>query len=405
MKELWEVHQWLLKQNKNHHDILLAQTLPSPTFKMNHEEHISFSTNNYLALATSTRLIQAAKKGLEKYGVANCESRLLGGDLDIYRELEQKLADMKHKTGAMLFATGYLTNLGALSALVRSPLICRFYGFRPSQKFKYTYFSDELNHISIREGIRMSEAERVTYKHLDMNHLENCLKKSESHIKIIVSDGVFSQDGDIAPLPDLLKLAELYDAFVYIDDAHGTGVLGETGKGIAEYFKDQIAPHQPRMIHMGTLSKAYGSIGGFIAADKELIELLRFTTPAYGFTSTLPPDQAYAVSEAIDMVKDEPERREKLWSNQNLFVRLMKKNGFQLLSTQTPIVPILIGSEDESERISHELRENHFHVDSVQFPAVAKGKARLRFILNAGHTEEQIHKLTECMKSIHIPQS
>ncbi len=393
MKEYLEIADWLQRNPQIAHESPLVQSLPSPSFMAEGRKIVSFSTNNYLALATSPRLIAAARSGLEKFGVGNCESRLLGGDLEIYRTVENKLARMKRKESSILYATGFLTNLGALSALVRSPQICRVYGFRPSSRIKYAYFSDELNHISIREGIRMSEAERFTYRHLDMNHLEASLQRSDAHCKIIVTDGVFSQDGDIAPLPEMIALAERYDAFVYVDDAHGTGVLGRNGGGISEHFDC----YHERMIHMGTLSKAYGAIGGFIAADRYICEIMRQTSSAYGFTSTLPPDQAYAVSEAIEMVTDEPERRESLWANQRLFARLIQEADFTVISTETPIVPVLVGDEATCDQFSRFLFEQGYHVDPVKFPAVAKGKARLRVILNAHHRAEQIRELVKTM--------
>jgi 8-amino-7-oxononanoate synthase len=393
MREYLEIAAWLERNPHIAHESPLVQSLPSPSFRAEGREIVSFSTNNYLALATSPRLIKAARLGLEKFGVGNCESRLLGGDLEIYRTVESKLAKMKRKDSSILYATGFLTNLGALAALVRSPQICRVYGFRPSTRTKYAYFSDEFNHISIREGIRMSEAERFTYRHLDLDHLENSLKRSDAHCKIIVTDGVFSQDGDIAPLPEMITLAEKYDAFVYVDDAHGTGVLGRNGGGISEHFNC----YHERLIHMGTLSKAYGAIGGFVAADHYICEIMRQTSSAYGFTSTLPPDQAYAVSEAIDMVADEPERRASLWSNQRLFARLIQEAGFQVVSTETPIIPVIVGDETVCDNFSRFLFEKGYHVDPVKFPAVAKGKSRLRVILNAHHREEQIHDLVEAM--------
>ncbi|RYZ73123.1 MAG: pyridoxal phosphate-dependent aminotransferase family protein [Proteobacteria bacterium] len=393
MKEFKQIAEWMSRNPDVGHDSPIVSSLPSPNFEMDGKPYTSFSTNNYLALATSRRLVAAAQRGLDKYGVANCESRLLGGDLDVYREVEFKLAHLKKKSGSILYATGYLTNLGALSSLVRSPLICRAYGFRPTSRMTYAFFTDEYNHISIREGIRLSGADRFTYRHADLNHLEMLLRENDAHSKIIVSDGVFSQDGDIAALPDLLNLAEKYDAMVYIDDAHGTGVLGPNGGGISEHFQC----YHERLIHMGTLSKAYGAIGGFVAADEWICEILRLTSPAYGFTSTLPPDQAFAVSEAIDMVTDEPERRLSLWENQRMFVNQMLSQDFEIVSTQTPIVPVIIGDDCASDEFARQLRGFGFYVDSVKFPAVAKGKARLRIILNAHHTREQIQALAHAM--------
>ena len=373
-----------------------VDSLPEPAFTRDGRRLVSFSTNNYLGLATSPRLIQAARYGLEKYGVGNCESRLLGGDLSIYRDLEAKLAVLKGKDSAMLLATGYPTNLGVLSTLPTSAVTARFYGFRSKRRYRYAYFTDELNHLSIREGIRMSGVEKAHYRHCDMNHLESQLKNSDATTKIIVTDGVFSQDGDIAPLPEMLDLADRYDAMVYVDDAHGTGLLGPTGGGTTEYF----GLESPRLICMGTLSKAYGAIGGFIAAESWVVEVLRLTCSAYGFTSTLPPDQAFAVSEAVEMVRDEPERRERLWANQRYFIQAMDDLGFQLLSRATPIVPVWIGDETDCLQVSRRLDEAGFHVDAIVFPAVPKNRSRLRFSMNSNHTKQQIDRLAGVMSEL-----
>lgn len=394
MKEFQEVASWL-NAHQALHVVQTVESLPSPNFAMNGEPHISFSTNNYLGLANHPRMIASAKKGLELYGIANCESRLLGGDLDIYGQLERKLAQLKSKETALLFATGYLTNLGVLSSLVKTAQMARMYGYRRPGRHTYAFFSDEYNHVSIREGIRLSGAERHSYRHLDLVHLDTLLSESDASTKIIVTDGVFSQDGDIAPLPELLALAKCYEAVVYVDDAHGTGVLGEHGGGITEHFNLTGEEH---LICMGTLSKAYGSIGGFIATNNAIGDILRLTCSAYGFTSTLPPDQVYAVSEAIDIVQDEPELRQRLWDNQRYFVTQMQSLPYKLISTATPIVPILIGSEVLTDQFSDLLRAKNLHVDSVKFPAVAKNEGRLRVILNAGHTHEQIDALVQVFR-------
>lgn len=395
MEEFREIANWLQSQHA-HHDIPSASTLPDPTFISDGRQYVSFSTNNYLGLATSRRLIDKAKQGLDQFGVGNCESRLLGGDLDIYRALEAKLAALKHKESALLFATGYLTNLGVLSSLVKPSHLARLYGFRAPHRYRYTYFSDEYNHISIREGIRMSGADKVAYRHRDLDHLESKLKTCGDRIKIIVSDGVFSQDGGIAPLPGLIALAERYDATVYIDDAHATGVLGEHGGGSSEYF----GTYSPRLIQMGTLSKAYGAIGGFIATESYISEILRLTSSAYGFTSTIPPDQAVALIEAVDMSLDEPERRQRLWDNQRYFVSRMEKLGYHLISKTTPIVPVFIGDERECDRVAALLKNEGIHVDAVKFPAVGLKQSRLRFIMNARHTRAQIDKLVGILESL-----
>jgi 8-amino-7-oxononanoate synthase len=391
MRENKTIAEWLSRQT--YHRGVTADRLPSPSFAIDGREQISFSTNNYLAIASDKRMIAAALKGLYKFGVGNCESRLLSGNLSIYNDLEDKLADAKGKPAAMLFATGYLTNLGVLSTIPHIARYARIYGFAGDVNDNYAYFGDEFNHISIREGIRLAGTPRYTFRHRDCAHLERLLTKSDASCKIIVTDGVFSQDGDIAPLPDLLAVAERHDAMIYIDDAHGTGVLGRTGGGICEHF----GIDSERIIYMGTLSKAYGCIGGFIAGPSWLIDILRLACSAYGFTSTLPPDQAYAVSEAIDMVGDEPWRREALWDNQRYFVHAMSSLRYRLLSRETPIVPILIGGEAEADAITRVLRQQFIHVDPVKFPAVQPGRARIRVQLNAGHSKADINALVEAL--------
>jgi len=393
MRDLQELAAWF-QTRETIHDDFTPSTLPDPSFLSDGRRFVSFSSNNYLALATSPRLKARAREALDRYGVGNCESRLLGGNLDLYDRLEARVAEIKHKEAALLFATGYLTNLGVLPSLVRSTQLARTVGYASRVNWKYAFFTDEFNHLSIREGIRISGAPAIAYRHLDMNDLEGKLQASSAHIKIVVTDGVFSQHGDIVPLPDLMSLAERYDAVVYIDDAHGTGVLGPNGGGTTEHF----GIDSDRIISMGTLSKAYGCIGGFIATESYIAKLLRTGCTAFGFTSTLPPDQAAAVLEAIDMVCAEPERRQRLWSNQRYFVSRMRGAGFHLEASCTPIVPLQVGDERECARIAAALRAECIHVDAIMFPAVAIGQARLRFILNAHHDTADIDHLVETLR-------
>ena len=400
MKDLKELGAWYEARHDTH-ELLTPSTLPDPRFVWNDREFVSFSSNNYLALASSVRMKAAARAALDRYGVGNCESRLLGGNLAIYDGLEARLAAIKHKESALIFATGYLTNLSVLPALVKSTQLARVYGYTPSVSWKHAFFTDEFNHLSIREGIRASGAPSFAFKHIDMNDLEQKLRASPAQIKIIVTDGVFSQHGDIVPLPEMMSLAEQHDAMVYIDDAHGTGVLGPTGAGTTEYFGIDDA----RIMHMGTLSKAYGCIGGFVATDSYITNILRIACSGFGFTSTLPPDQAVAVAEAIDMVRDEPERRLRLWENQRYFVSRMQESGFTLLSTATPIVPLHIGDEAECARLAASLRERGIHVDAIMFPAVGVGQSRLRFIMNAHHTVADIDRVVDVLTQLHAPRS
>ena len=395
MHDLKDLGLWL-DANEPAHEMLTPSTLPDPTFTLDGREHVSFSTNNYLALANSPRLKARAREALDRYGVGNCESRLLGGNLELYEALEARLAAVKGKESSLVFATGYLTNLGVLTALVRMGQLARAFGYRTRTRWTHEYFSDEFNHVSIREGIRVSGATSLSFRHVDMNDLERKLKASNASIKIIATDGVFSQHGDIVPLPHMLELAERYDAYIYIDDAHGTGVLGARGCGTTEYF----GVSSPRIIHMGTLSKAYGCIGGFVATDEHVTRILRLGCPAWGFTSTLPPDQAAAVIEAIDIVRDEPERRMRLWENQRYFVERMLAAGFELPARDTPIVPLVVGDETECARLAAGLRVVGIHVDAIMFPAVPVGQSRLRFIMNAHHTAAHIDRVVATLQSL-----
>jgi glycine C-acetyltransferase len=373
---------------------ILARTEPALPFNVKGQPQVSFSTNNYLGIATSPRTKAAAIRGIEAYGVGNSDSRLLGGNLALYGELERKIARSNGKSRAILFATGYLTNLGALSTLPRAPQIARAVGFTPSQEYSYAYFSDEYNHISIREGIRLSGARRYSYRHRDLDHLEKLLRQSSATSKVIVTGGVFSQDGDIAPIPELLRLAERWDALVYVDDAHGAGVLGASGGGILEHFRAA----SDRLIYMATFSKAYGSIGGYVAANRLITEILRMSSAAYGFTATLPPDQAMIISTAIDVVRDEPERRRRLWANQRYFVERMADLNYKLVATETPIVPIWLGKDAKAEKLALAIRAEGIHVDAIRFPAVPLNSARLRIQLNAGHRREDIDHLVEILR-------
>jgi 8-amino-7-oxononanoate synthase len=385
MRDLEEVDAWLAARGPLRDDVA-PDTLPDPTFTSGGRRLVSFSTNNYLALATSPRLKAAARAALDRFGVGNCESRLLGGNLTLYDRLETRLAEIKRKPAALLFATGYLTNLGVLPTLVKASRLARAFGYAPRSSWTHAYFTDEYNHLSIREGIRASGAPSFAYRHLDLDDLEHKLRASAARIRIVVTDGVFSQHGDIAPLPAMLELAERYDAVIYVDDAHGTGVLGPTGGGTSEHF----GVTSPRLIQMGTLSKAYGCIGGFIATEEHIAQILRLGCSAFGFTSTLPPDQAAAVLEAIEMVTDEPERLRRLWENQRYFLGRMQARGLTPLSTETPIVPVHVGDDGETVRVAIGMREAGFHVDAITFPAIAPGQSRLRFMMNAHHTHEQI---------------
>jgi glycine C-acetyltransferase len=356
---------------------------------------VSFSSNNYLALASHPRLLAAAGAGLARYGVGGGESRLLGGDLEIYRELERRLGALTHKTDAVLFVTGYMANIGVLSSMVKAATLARLHGFRARKRRKYAYYSDELNHISISEGIQLSGALRYHYRHRDMNHLESLLLAgaADGATPIIVSDGVFGMEGTIAPLPQLAELAERFDALLYLDDAHATGVLGAAGGGTCEHFER----YSPNIMQMGSLGKALGAIGGFVAVDREVADVIRLTSSAFGFTSPPPPAQAAALLAALDLLQEEPQRRRRLWDNQRHFVGRMQALGYAFIGTDTPILSLPVGDAETCRRYALALRREGIHVDAIEFPAAPVGRARLRFMMNADHTTAQIDQLVGVM--------
>ncbi len=383
MHDLSDIADWL-----KHHPV-------HPAAQAGGEPVVSFSSNDYLALARHPRLVAAAKDGLDRYGVGNSASRLQGGDLELYRRLEARLGALQHKGDAVLFVTGYMANVGVLSSIVKAAALARLHGYRARKRHKYACYSDEYNHVSIREGIQMSGALRYNYRHRDMNHLESLLKAGadEGSTPIIVSDGVFAMEGTIAPLPQLVELAERHGALLYLDDAHATGVLGANGGGTSEHY----GCYSPCLMQMGSLSKALGALGGFVAVEREVADVIRLTSSAYGYTCPPPPDQAAAALAALDLLAEEPQRRSRLWDNQRYFIERMAPLGHTILETRTAILPLLVGEAETCQRYAIALRKEGIQVDAVQFPAAPVGQARLRFVMNAGHSRAQIDHVAAVM--------
>ncbi|MYM97888.1 aminotransferase class I/II-fold pyridoxal phosphate-dependent enzyme [Duganella vulcania] len=397
MHDLHDIADWL-KQHPVHPDRQLPGTLPDPVFIAGGEPVVSFSSNNYLGLASHPRVTAAARDGLERHGAGNCESRLHGGDLALYRALEGRLAALQRTGDAVLFASGYMANLGVLSSIVKAATLARLHGYRARKRHKYAYYSDECNHVSIREGIQLSGALRYNYRHGDMDHLESLLTAGaeEGATPVIVSDGVFGMEGTIAPLPALVALAERHGALLYIDDAHATGVLGAHGGGTAEHF----GCHSPCLMQMGSLGKALGASGGFVAVERDMADVIRLTSAAYGYSRPPPPSQAAALLAALDVLEEEPQRRKRLWDNQRYFIERMAPLGYTFVSTQTPILPVLVGEAEACQRHAIALRKEGIQVESVQFPAAPVGQARLRFVMNAGHTGAQIDHVVRVMAQL-----
>lgn len=331
-------------------------------------ETLMLASNNYLGLANDPRLRKAAISAIKRYGTGSSGSRLTTGNLTIHRQLEEALAQFKGTEDALLFSSGYMANVGTLAAL----------GHKGS-----FIFSDELNHASIIDGCRLSQAQVKIYHHNDLNHLEALLSENNScSRRLIVTDGVFSMDGDMASLAEIVQLAQRYGAMVMVDDAHGTGVLGKKGTGTVEYFGLGEAVD----IQVGTLSKALGGEGGFIAGKKVLIDFLRNYARSFIFSTAPSPGVVGAALAALKIVREEPERRKRLFQNACCLHQKLLRLGLKLVSGETQIIAVLIGSATAALTFSQKLEEHGVFVPAIRPPSVPEGMSRLRVTVMSEHT-------------------
>ncbi|HRX29457.1 MAG TPA: aminotransferase class I/II-fold pyridoxal phosphate-dependent enzyme [Saprospiraceae bacterium] len=358
---------------------------------INGKKVLMFGSNSYLGLTNHPKLKEASKAAIDKYGSGCAGSRFLNGTLDLHLELERKLADYVGKEETLVFSTGFQVNLGTISSL-------------PGRN-DYVIL-DELDHACIIDGSRLSFAKVQKYKHNDMDSLEKILSKCESDkIKLIVIDGVFSMEGDLAKLPEIVKLAEKYNGNVMVDDAHGLGVMGPLGAGTSAHFglTDKVD------LIMGTFSKSLASIGGFIAADSDTINYLKHNARSLIFSASIAPANAASVIAAVDLIKSEPERIEKLWDNTHYAKKMLEDAGFDLGHTETPIIPIYIRDDFKTFSLTKQLLEAGVFVNPVVSPAVASTSSLIRFSLMATHEkvqiEEAIDKITKLSKELGILQS
>lgn len=333
-----------------------------------------YASYGYLGLLNHPRINEVAKKAIDKFGTGTNGVRFLAGTLTIHNELEETIANFKHTEAALTYSSGYATNLSVVSTLMgRGDYV----------------FSDKLNHASIVDGCLMSGAEFRRFRHNDMEHLEGLLKNAPADVtKLVIADSVFSMDGDIIDLPKVLELTKKYHAWLMIDEAHSVGVLGEKGTGIEEHFGlgDVID------IKMGTLSKTIPSVGGYIAAKKDIITYLRHASRAYIFSAALPPAQAAAANEAFKVILDEPWRIERLNQNTKQFIGGLKGMGFDTMLTETAIVPVLCGDDETAFAMTREAQHNDVFVLPVVSPAVPEGLARLRATVTAAHDPSEIER-------------
>ncbi len=344
-------------------------------------ELINFSSNNYLGLANHPEIIEAFIEGAKRWGVGSGAARLIVGNHEPHSLLERRLAEFKEKEAALVYTSGYHANVGIISAIMgRGDEI----------------FSDSLNHASIIDGCRLSKAKISVYRHRDMNHLEDLLRKSETKKKLIVTDSVFSMDGDLAPLNEIVELADRYDAAVMIDEAHATGVFGPGGRGLAYHLglQDKIE------IQMGTLGKAVGVFGGYVTGNRKLIDFLINRSRSFIFTTGYPPAMAVATSRALDLIERGDELRNRLWENIRFFRKKAEETFGEKVEIYSPIVPIIIGEPEDTMEISHYLFQQGFFVGAIRPPTVPPGTSRLRVSLMATHKEEEIGRLIDTLHTI-----
>lgn len=354
---------------------------------MDGRQVINLSSNNYLGLANHPRVRRAALEAVEKWGVGAGAVRWIGGTMEVHDELERRLAEFKHTDAVLVFTSGFTANSGTIPAVLTKDDVV---------------ISDELNHASIIDGVRLSPAkykksEGFVYRHKDVGHLEEILQNTQNFAKrLIITDGVFSMDGDIAPLPEIVELAEKYDAAVMVDDAHASGVLGKHGAGTASHF----GLYGRVDIQLGTLSKALGVVGGYIAGSHALKEWLLNRGRSYLFSTAHPPMVAAALIEALNVMQTDPEPMERLWANTKWWKESLAEAGFDTMGSETPITPVYVGDEGAAQRMEKMLWEEGVYALSIVYPTVGLGKARIRTMPSAAHSQEDLSEALAAFKRV-----
>ncbi len=357
------------------------ESAQDPEIIMNGRRMIMVGSNNYLGLTNHPKVKEAAIEAIRKYGTGCAGSRFLNGTLDIHVQLEEKLARFMRKEVALIFSTGFQVNLGVISALVGKDDVV---------------IIDKMDHASIIDGCRLSFGEIRKFRHNDMADLERVLGEYEDKDKLIVVDGVFSMEGDIAHLPDIVELAKKYGARLMVDDAHGIGVLGKTGRGTSEHFglEDKVD------LIMGTYSKSLASIGGFISGSADVIHYIKHLARSLIFSASPPPASVAAVSAAVDIIENEPERREHLWKNTTKMLNGFKNLGFRTGHSQTPIIPVIVGEDEKAFLMGMMLQEEGVFANVAVTPAVPSGMALIRTSYMATHTDEQLDTVLNAFEKV-----
>jgi len=377
-----------LKEKGTHFRLRVLEDEQEPVCTFDGKKVINLASNNYLGLTTHPKLREAALEATRKYGVGSGAVRTIAGTMRIHMELEEKIARFKNVEACVVFQSGFAANAGTVSAILGKDDFI---------------ISDELNHASIIDGARLSRAKILVFRHKDIAHAEEQLAsvKDQPGNKLLITDGVFSMDGDIGPLPALCDLAEKYGAIMMVDDAHSSGVLGRNGRGTIDHFN----VHGRVDVQVGTLSKAMGALGGYVCGTRDLIDFLYHRARPFLFSTSHPPSVAATCIAAFDVLEQEPQLMEKLWENTRYFKKELGNLGFNIggkntPASETPITPVIVGEGKLAMQFSRELFNEGVMATGIAFPTVAEGKARIRTIMTAKHTHEQLDQALETLKKV-----
>jgi glycine C-acetyltransferase len=360
-----------LKQTNLYNTIRTLQSPQGAWVQIEGRKVLNMCSNNYLGLANHPVLCEAAKRAIDEYGVGPGAVRSIAGTMTVHDQLEAKVAEFKRVEAAITLQSGFMANVAVIPALVGRG---------------DTIVSDELNHASIIDGARLSRAQIKVFRHADLAHLEEVLQGPNEGRVLVITDGVFSMDGDIAKLPQIVELAKKYGALTMVDDAHGEGVLGENGRGIVDHF----GLHGQVDVEVGTFSKAIGTVGGFAAGSRKLVEYLKQRARPFLFSSALTPPDVVATQAAIELLMESGELVDKLWDNGRYFKAELQNLGFDTGESETPITPVMLGAEDVAAQMSNRLFEEGIFAGKIAYPTVARGKARIRVMISAAHSKEDL---------------
>ena len=372
-----------LREQKLYQKLRVLETEQLPVSRFDGREVINLSSNNYLGLTTHPKLRARALQAIEKFGVGSGAVRTIAGTMSIHMELEEKIAKFKNVEASVVSQSGFTANAGTVQAILgREDII----------------ISDQLNHASIIDGCRLSRAEIKVFPHKDIEACEGILKEIAARKcrKLLVTDGVFSMDGDIAPLPQLVELAEKYGCIMMIDDAHASGVLGRNGRGTVDHYN----LHGRVDVQVGTLSKAIGALGGYVCSTRDAIEFLYHRARPFLFSTSHPPSVAATCLAAFEVLEEEPQLIHQLWANTRFFKEGLKKLGFNTGVSETPITPVIVGDAALAHQFSRELFAAGVFAQSIGFPTVAEGKARIRTIVTATHTQEELTRALDILEGV-----